>query len=101
MNVHSFDVFDTVVMRIVAHPSDVFRLAERSIRNSADMPERLKRCLSSARIWAEFMARRRAAREDVSLTRIYEILQAIFSLTSGQTRFLMDRELEIERIFNS
>lgn len=97
MKVYSFDVFDTVLTRIVAHPADVFRLMEKSIRATGQLHFRGAQCFSSARIWAEFRARRKSKREDVTLDNIYEMLKLLLLLDDEQVCCLMELELEIER----
>jgi len=77
--VHSFDVFDTSLIRKVAAPTDVFRLiGEHIARNGgiADHGDFAEEFLA-ARILAEKIARSRSDREETTLDEIWENLREI------------------------
>lgn len=101
MKVCSFDVFDTVLTRIVVKPSHVFDLMERRIRRTEMIPYPVRRCFSSARVWAEFKARRTTNRGDVTLAIIYDQLKAFYALEHDCVSYLMELEMQIEKQVSS
>jgi FMN phosphatase YigB (HAD superfamily) len=95
--IFSFDVFDTVLTRLVAKPTDAFLLVKESlIRSRLDLPKPLKDEFVRHRIGAERRARRLSEREDVSLTEIYDVLSRLFSLDKRQRNHLMKFEVGAE-----
>lgn len=95
--VFSFDVFDTVLARNVSRPKGVFTLVQERIPAVLNSDaSRLSKTFQSGRIWAEFLARRRSPREDISLDNIYDVLAEWYRLDSSQRNALMDLELFIE-----
>ncbi|MBC8019487.1 MAG: hypothetical protein H7X83_13365 [Verrucomicrobia bacterium] len=94
---YSFDVFDTVLTRMVLRPKDVFHLVgQRLAACPAELPPRLCNGFWCARVWSEFMARRRSVAEDITLLNIYESLALDFGLNDSGRKFLAETELAVE-----
>lgn len=91
VDVISFDIFDTLVNRIVDEPSDVFELVERFFNKKYQ-----KKILNfrKNRIFAEELARKNAEFEEITLEEIYKHLPSDFS--EKHKKILMDLEREIE-----
>lgn len=87
----SFDVFDTALTRTFARPADLFFQLGRDRCASPDQWMRL-------RIEAEKTARRRAAREEITLEDIYQVLAPAMGWDGEQARQALAAELERERV---
>lgn len=80
---HSFDVFDTLIVRTVARPVDVLRAAaERAVPGPVDRPGRAELTgeVTRRRRAAEFQAMERLGVEAVPLDAIYEELEDLSAL---------------------
>lgn len=86
----SFDVFDTLVCRLVAEPTDVFRVME------AEHPDRFPTGFAAMRIESEVEARRRSSGEDISLSDIYQVLADRCNWTDSVMESLMVCEMTTE-----
>ncbi len=93
---YSFDIFDTLLTRVVVHPADVFRLVQRELQGKGGIPEVLRKSFVSARVWAEFKSRRLSVNEDVALDSIYHVIERDYRLESESVQWVMEKELEIE-----
>lgn len=94
---YSFDVFDTVITRTVLRPKDVFHLMQRRLdARHAELPRHLRGCFWGARVWSEFMARRRSVAEDITLMQIYESMARDFELDNAGSNLILSAELAIE-----
>lgn len=89
IKVVSFDVFDTLLFRPVLTPVDIFRLLE----NKLDIPN-----FHNMRVTAEAEARRYKSIyvQDITLEEIYKTYAHLFGLTEGESKALMQEELDIE-----
>ena len=96
--VHSFDVFDTCLLRSCAFPSDVFCEMVASLNGKLTLPltGNNGEDFRSARIQAEVAARLKTATEEVTLSAIWRELAAVLS-TDEQRAFGEQQELELER----
>lgn len=83
----SFDIFDTLLIRTLTKPHDLFDLMEKRLGLGG---------LSSARIEAEKRARGFAAREDVTLDEIYEQLRCV-GYSNEIIRKIKSEELFLEK----
>lgn len=92
IEVVSFDIFDTLVLRSVKEPKDVFDIVE-NIYNSRE-----RVCIShfkERRVKAEALARKTTAKEEITLNDIY--IQEPLSVFDSQIRSkLMTLEIEAE-----
>lgn len=88
-DVVSFDVFDTLLYRVVNLPTDVFRVMEPRVLEKTGVDGFAER-----RILAERNARQVPGRKDVTLEQIYD---AFAELTLESRTFLMSYEKEMER----
>ena len=86
----SFDVFDTLVCRLVAEPGDVFKILE--IEQGSNAPEGF----AALRVKAEQIARNHSDREDVTLASIYAALQGLIPDHSLDLDLLMEAEIALE-----
>jgi predicted HAD superfamily hydrolase len=95
--VHSFDVFDTCLLRTCAFPSDIFIEVARALVGSKPSPDECGFAddFRSARTKAEVTARSQTDREDITLQEIWAELASKFppyDATAG-----IEVELDIER----
>ncbi|MBV8732922.1 MAG: hypothetical protein JO336_24195 [Acidobacteriia bacterium] len=95
--VHSFDVFDTCLLRMCAFPSDIFFEVGYRLASGSCPEERaaFAEDFRAARIQAERAARRKADREDTTLVEIWRELAPKIPLDDWQSG--MEVELETER----
>lgn len=95
--IYSFDIFDTVLTRTVLHPKDVFLLVrDRLTEFPPEISLRLSHVYWGARVWAEFVSRRRSKFEDVKLTEIYSVLAELLHLDADLTQRLLELEMAVE-----
>lgn len=92
----SFDVFDTVLTRLVAEPSSSFfmlssRLSGKELLKGG--PERFV----NARISAEYRARRYAINKEITISNIYEELLDEFPTWQASLNDLVEEEVDVER----
>lgn len=88
-DVVSFDVFDTLLYRVVNIPTDVFRVMEPVVREKTGLDG-----FAEKRILAEQLARKVPGREEVTLRQIYDVFSGI---TPEICDFLMAYEQEMEQ----
>ncbi|WP_122049499.1 class I SAM-dependent methyltransferase [Asaia bogorensis] len=96
-DVLSFDIFDTALLRRVTHPTSVFDILEDRARQ---LDIRLSH-LADIRFWAERVARRKSdeagTTTEISLSSIYDEIQADLQLEDELRLKLYEMELAIER----
>lgn len=85
VDVISFDVFDTLLLRRVASPEDVFELIGKKL-NTINYRSR--------RIFAESEARRRSVNGEVTLEDICKVIEEFFNIEATKA---YDAELQAER----
>ena len=90
----SFDIFDTLIVRDVVSPTDIFYMTGLDYFKDKEKAREFK----MRRVKAEADARRRSANGEVNLKDIYRELFVSYGITAG---ILKDRELksEIEHCF--
>lgn len=93
--VHSFDVFDTSLTRLVGHPASLFYLQGQCLGRSGDWALGAAQ-FAAARVEAERQARQNTKAQEVTLEAIYAQLGHAFGLTSAQCQAFMRLELELE-----
>lgn len=96
-DVLSFDIFDTALVRRVAHPTTVFDiLANRAERLDARM-----HTLADIRFWAERVARKRSSDTsgtmEIGLSEIYDEIQRELKLSAEERDIIQNLECEIEK----
>lgn len=84
MTVQSWDFYDTLITRLVARPTDVFRIMEERMNSPG---------LAKKRIAAESTARRKAPGREVTLRQIYDCLD----LSPDVRTSTLQLELDLER----
>ena len=99
IKVVSFDIFDTLVLRNVWEPEDVFRLMQRPFEEIC--PAICSYSFLSMRQEAEALCRKELADncegwQDVTLSEIYDCLQRLFCLTKEQKNSLRTLEEQTE-----
>ena len=80
----SFDIFDTLIVRDVSRPSDVFRIMEKRLRDPL---------FSEKRVRAEKTARTKSADHEVT---IYDIYQCFEGITPEKVKNYISLELDTE-----
>lgn len=100
---YSFDVFDTLITRVVAHPTHVFRLMQDVLQQDASVLSSnkiLKQNFCEIRISKEDASRRIAKKhdnkEDCTFQDIYKKIKQDFELTQDEADFLMNLEIDME-----
>lgn len=97
ITVFSFDVFDTVLTRIVADPKDIFLLMQSKLKGlDINLPDKLIENFAQIRVNSERAARRATEREDIKIEDIYTQISKKYGLSDKQTAGLIQKELEIE-----
>ena len=95
--VFSFDVFDTLLTRIVLSPKDVFLLITKQLHHiQPALPIRLIRAFWGARVWSEFSARRYSRDEDIGIADIYHNICGRYGLSREQYLQLISLEMKLE-----
>jgi FMN phosphatase YigB (HAD superfamily) len=93
----SLDIFDTALIRRVAHPTTVFDMVADAART---INPRLK-SYADLRFWAEREARNIAVQSggtpEISLKHIYDLLSKELNLTESEQEHLERLELDVER----
>ena len=89
----SFDIFDTLLERIVYSPLDVFRLLSKVVAHS----EISTNNISELRKISERNCRNNLAKEEVTLEEIYEEMSRLANLPENKLCKIKEYELELER----
>jgi HAD superfamily hydrolase (TIGR01549 family) len=95
----SFDVFDTLLLRPLYTPKDLFRFLDGDfIRITGDKFA----SFHDARVSCEGQARLNCpTRQDIAIEGIYEALGERYNLSEADTNFLLERELSLELEFSA
>lgn len=93
-DVISFDIFDTLLARQTAHPTDVFAVAQEMLNHSSiyHMSDDFRKL----RIDAERLARQATQNVDITLDDIYDVLGEVTTYDKSFLDELMRYELEAE-----
>lgn len=94
----SFDVFDTLITRIVATPKGVFALMQERLKTYAGFPELFSAKFFEIRESAERHLRQVGLSEEVSIREIYSFIGLNYQLTEQQVVQLINLEVEIEEL---
>jgi predicted HAD superfamily hydrolase len=96
----SFDVFDTLITRMVSQPDGVFYAMSQTMRSHS---ETLIRCLSvdfpTIRKNAALEARRKISDEGHHIAHIYDVIADQWGVSEDLCQYLIDLELAFERQF--
>lgn len=95
----SFDIFDTLITRPFLYPKDLFTFLNDDYRN---LSNNLSIDFSRIREDAEVLARTEAhkkGKEEVTLDRIYKIIQEEYSISKDIIQILKQKEMELELRF--
>lgn len=96
MALRSYDVFDTVITRLVGDPTSVFLfLGQKAL--AATLWSGSAEQFAKARVVAEDRARKDSYPEEVTFVQIYEELENAYALRHDSIKRIADLELEIER----
>lgn len=97
MQKYSFDIFDTVLFRILADPEDIFVIMGKYLsENGAEELQRIAPVFHHIRVFSEFKARRIVPSNDVTFDDIYHVMQSDFKLSSESVRYIKKTEFETE-----
>lgn len=100
IEVVSFDIFDTLLLRPFFVPTDLFELLDARVTDLLGTIDRID--FKMHRMEAEHVARQRFVREhreDVTLDDIYRVLMEILELSREQSALIKQWELELELRF--
>ncbi|HWB90208.1 MAG TPA: rhamnan synthesis F family protein [Puia sp.] len=96
IKVVSFDIFDTLVVRALSDPADIFDLMQPEVAKITRQPVAFRRL----RIEADGWQRQRLSQgEDVTLAAIYERIGEVLNLSPAVRHWLMALELRLETKF--
>ena len=100
-NLHSFDIFDTLITRKVLKPCGIFYyVMERIVKSNVDFPEIFKFDYPHIRMNAESNAREYVRKNiglyEISFDSIFERISSVFDLTEHQIELLKEWEIEAE-----
>lgn len=95
----SFDIFDTLITRPFLYPKDLFLFLNDDYRNLSnnfgiDFSKIREDCEVLARIEAS-----KEKREDVTIERIYQIIEEEYDIPTNIIEFLKNKEIELELRF--
>ncbi len=87
----SFDLFDTLVVRPVVQPTDIFKIVGIRIGN----PDYFK----EMRVYAEKFARKQkqADKDDIGIDEIYDSFQELFDVTDQEKETIKSTEIQVEK----
>lgn len=94
--IHSFDIFDTILTRLVSPPEAVFSLLAERVKKETRIDTNFENFLLQRRE-AERRARRHRSSGEVTLTDIYTELAFALSLTAKESEALLRCELDLEQ----
>lgn len=94
-SLRTFDVFDTVITRLVARPVSVFLLAGHALASKGKWTGTAVQ-FCGARVDAEARARTNNAGPEITFTMIYRELAFAYGLDEGEAKQLADEELRLE-----
>lgn len=94
----SFDIFDTLVDRIVEQPSHVFRLIEEDVLNcsSGKIPNFTSARQSSERVLRELLAEKPGNVQEITLDEIYLHMKEQYLLTEEEMELVKELEVNEE-----
>lgn len=102
--IYSFDIFDTLITRMVAKPSDIFVLMQFQLQHNDNydyVPNFIKNNFACIREEIELFLRTNLnitkKRNDISIKDIYNAIQNNYSLSKEQMQVLLKLELETEK----
>lgn len=101
--IYSFDVFDTLITRLCAHPDTIFYIIQKELNQNSlysSFDSQIRTDFISYRKYAENVARQSSTKEDVSIVNIYEQLQKDFLLSNADMNILMQLELDTELAYS-
>ena len=100
IEVVSFDIFDTLLVRPFYAPTDLFELLDARVTELLGTIDRTD--FKKHRMEAEHIARRRLTgrgREDISLAEIYQVLGGLLELSEEQAGLIKSWEIGLEMRF--
>ena len=102
--IYSFDIFDTLITRMVAKPSDIFVLMQFQLQHNDNydyVPNFIKNNFACIREEIELFLRTNLnitkKRNDISIKDIYNAIQNNYSLSKEQMQVLLKLEFETEK----
>jgi predicted HAD superfamily hydrolase len=93
----TFDIFDTLVTRVLVKPVHVFDCMSEGINSSLEFQSFFIDNFKALRIWSEFVVVRKSADHTVNLPLIYAHMARFASLSDQQQKYLVDLEEKMER----
>lgn len=87
----SFDLFDTLVVRPVVQPTDIFKIVGARIGNADYFKE--------MRVFAEKYARKHKQedQDDIGIDEIYDCFQKLFTITDQEKETIKSAEIQVEK----
>ena len=92
----SFDIFDTLITRSVAHPFGVFYLLQRKLMQNQKLKRDFTNKFVHIRIDAERKAQRRFKKEQADFEQIYQVICDDNGYSQSDRAYLMDLEFQTE-----
>ena len=99
IEMHSFDVFDTLITRKTATCTGVFSIIQNQIKDKEFLSDVFRNNFYNLRIQIEMLTRRMYCHgeiEDITLNQIYETMYLVGMINKGDINYLIELEKEIE-----
>ena len=99
IEMHSFDVFDTLITRKTATCTGVFSIIQNQIKDKEFLSDVFRNNFYNLRIQIEMLTRRMYCHgeiEDITLNQIYETMHLVGMINKGDINYLIELEKEIE-----
>lgn len=91
----SFDIFDTLILRPLYEPKDLFRLMDNNFSHIDKKPRTFE--FSEMRVESEKLARKTFSdQEDIGIDQIYQILSELYKVEPSTTEKMKTLEVEYE-----
>ena len=97
IRVASFDVFDTMLTRLVGTPHSAFLLLGRQLITES-LITTSAHAFQLRRVHAEEHARRLSSAEEVTIDEIYDVLASWYGWSAQQRSQALELEMELERL---
>lgn len=94
--VWSLDIFDTIVVRDVYKPTDLFYFVGKALQKSGVLKIN-PLDFQNFRIEAERLARIKSIHEEITLDEIYNVLSTILNLDKNLAEILKEKEIQLEK----
>ena len=93
-NIISFDIFDTLIRRMIKNPHDIFDLIERKY-NSLNVGNKISD-FKRNRILSEKECRNKSTNEEITIDEIYSNLEKVYDKKQANILKELEKNIEID-----